>query len=73
MDRILLVGSEAVENAGATIRSAAQEMQNAAGHIEKSLRLHQRWLDDWISRFEIIVDRILTTKALTMIDKMDDR
>ena len=51
MESILLIGTEAVQNAGSSMRSAAEQMQRAANQIDESLRMHQRFLDDWLAQF----------------------
>jgi aromatic ring-opening dioxygenase catalytic subunit (LigB family) len=53
---IHLIGAEDVRSAGHTMSSAAQEMQRAAGNISHALEMHQRFLDDWLLRFQSIVD-----------------
>lgn len=57
MEYVTLMGSEKVESAGNTMRQAAEQMAQAAAHIDESLRLHRQWMDDWICRFEIIMAR----------------
>ncbi len=60
MDTTYLVGSEKVESAGHSMKGAAERMAQAASQIDESLRLHRQWMDDWISRFEIIMERGVT-------------
>ena len=52
---VYLTGSEEVSRAAYTIQAAAQEMKSAAGTIDKALRQHQQFMDDWLARFEQIV------------------
>ncbi len=52
---VYLVGAEDVARAGSSMQSAAEDMQRAASVMEESLRLHQQFLDDWLSRFEFIM------------------
>lgn len=49
---IRLVGAEDVRRAACAISSAARDMCRAAGSIDEALRNHQRFLDDWLQRFE---------------------
>ena len=55
MEHINLLGSEDVYRAGTMMQQAATEMTRAASSIEESLQMHQRFLDDWLSRFEDIL------------------
>ena len=47
-----LVGAESVQNAGMSIREAAEDMKRAASQIEYCMQGHQRFLDEWLSRLE---------------------
>lgn len=58
MERILLVGTEAVENAGAAMRNAAEGMKQAAVNIDASLERQQRFMDDWLQRFESVLREV---------------
>jgi Sec-independent protein translocase protein TatA len=53
MDSIYLMGSEDVRNAANTIRNAAEEMRRAANEMSESLERNQRFMDDWLQRFQI--------------------
>ena len=57
MDTIYLAGAEQVSNAAQTMAGAAKEMQRAAGNIDHSLMMHQRFLDDWLQRFESVLEQ----------------
>lgn len=50
-----LVGSEQVQSAACTMQSAAEQMSRAAASIDESFARHQRFLEDWIVRFESVV------------------
>lgn len=50
-----LLGAEQVQSAASTMRAAADEMQRAATNIDGALERHQRFLDDWLLRFEAII------------------
>jgi hypothetical protein len=52
-----LLGAEDVRAAGNAMRSAADDMRNAASSIDSTLDRHQRFLDDWLQRFEVALDR----------------
>lgn len=52
VESVYLMGSEAVQDAGHTIRQAAEGMQSAASWMTEALQQHQRFLDDWLARFE---------------------
>ena len=54
---ITLLGSEDVSRAGYTMRDAAQTMQNAASNMSYTFEQHQRFLDDWLSRFEQVMEK----------------
>lgn len=50
---VTLLGAEDVRSAASTMRQAASEMQSAASSISGSLESHQRFLDDWLQRYEL--------------------
>ena len=47
-----LIGAEQVSNAAHTMQSAATDMRTAGSRLAESLQQHQRFLDDWLARFE---------------------
>jgi len=55
-DYVTLMGAEQVQSAGNRMSSAAEQMSRAASSIDESLRQHQRFLDDWLQRFEATLD-----------------
>lgn len=57
MQNLYLLGNENVKQAGYDMKDAANLMAQAASAIDESLRLHRQWMDEWISRFEIIMAR----------------
>lgn len=59
-DRIQLVGAEDVRSAGHTMRSAAETMSQAACNFDGSVERLKLFMDDWLSRFERVleVDRV---------------
>ena len=57
MESMVLMGAEQVGRAGHNMSSAAEQMNRAAGQIDEALRQHQRFLDDWLLRFEALISR----------------
>lgn len=55
MDYITLVGTEQVGNAAGMIKEAADRMQSAASQIEGALMRQERFMDEWLSRLESIL------------------
>jgi hypothetical protein len=55
---INLNGADQVERAARLMEGAARQMSRAAEHTEAVLQQHQRFLDDWLTRFEAIVEGI---------------
>ena len=53
---ITLMGAEQVSSAGHTMRSAAEQMGRAASEMDSALHRHQQFLDDWLQRFERILE-----------------
>lgn len=49
---VTLMGAEQVQSAGNRMAAAADEMRRAASYIDDTMVRHQRFLDDWLSRFE---------------------
>ena len=58
MERILLVGTEAVESAGHRMEAAAEVMRNAASTYDHATMMHKQYLEDWLQRFEAAVERM---------------
>ena len=57
-DRVMLIGAEDVRSAGHTMARAAETMSSAAMNIDGALERHQRFLDDWLSRFEQAIEKL---------------
>ena len=55
MEFVTLLGTEDVARAGSNMCSAASEMSRAVSSMDESLRNHQRFMDDWLVRFEEIM------------------
>lgn len=49
---VTLLGSEQVARAGSSMQSAAEQMSRAASEISEALQRHERFMDDWLARFE---------------------
>lgn len=56
----LLVGTEPVTNAAATMRDAAERMQSAAAQIEHTMYQRRIWEEEYLARLEALVERELT-------------
>lgn len=59
MEHINLLGSDDVRSAGSKMQSAAGEMLRVASTIDESLRRHQQYLEEWITRFERAVEKAM--------------
>ncbi len=55
MESIYLNGSEDVRRASNNIQSSAEIMQTASNNISNSLYEHQRFMTEWLDRFENIL------------------
>jgi len=55
-DYMTLMGADDVRSAGNTMREAASTMCRAASEIDYSLQQHQRFLDDWLQRFQAALE-----------------
>ena len=53
---VTLIGAEDVRNASHTMARAAETMSSAAMNIDSALEHHQRFMDDWLQRFEAAVE-----------------
>lgn len=51
-DYVTLLGAEQVQNAGRAMREAADSMIRSAAEFDASLRRHEQFLEDWLTRFE---------------------
>lgn len=61
-DHVTLIGAEEVRSAGLRMAEAARDMQQAASSIDFTLAAHQRFLDDWLTRFADVVAAIPGTQ-----------
>lgn len=56
---VTLLGAEQVQSAANTMSHAAGEMKRAADQIDDAIRRHSQFMEDWITRFEAVVSRLL--------------
>jgi len=49
---IHLLGAEDVQRAGSAMRGAATDIQRAVSSLDDILFRYQRFMDDWLDRFE---------------------
>ena len=54
---IHLVGADDVRNAASRIALAADTMRHAASSLAFAFETHQRFLDDWLMRFEDVLTK----------------
>jgi hypothetical protein len=64
-----LIGAEDIRSAGNSMRSAADDMRSAASSIDSSFDRHQRFLDDWLQRFEAALERVAPTPPAPSLAK----
>lgn len=56
MDSMNLIGADDVYKAGYMMQSAAQDMKQAASGIEYAFMRHQSFLEEFLQRFEMILN-----------------
>ncbi len=49
---ITLMGSEQVQSAAGQMQRAAEDMRQASRNFDDAMQRHQRFMDDWLQRFE---------------------
>ncbi len=54
-ESLYLVGADDVRAAGNAIARAADVMDQAATNLDGALERHQRFMDDWLQRFESVL------------------
>lgn len=57
MDAVHLVGAEDVRSAGQSMRHAAEDMRSAANTISEAMDQQRRFMDEWMTRFEVAMAR----------------
>ncbi len=63
---IHLVGADDVRSAGNRMAAAAQDMLRAANIIDATWHRQQQYLEDWLFRFEQIMDKAREAKDETV-------
>jgi methyl-accepting chemotaxis protein len=58
VDYITLLGAEQVQSAANTMRSAADTVAGAASEMSSAVDRQQRFMDDWLQRFEAVVEKM---------------
>lgn len=53
-----LMGAEQVQSAGHAMSAAADRINQAASNLYGAFEQHQRFLDDWLLRFQGAVEKI---------------
>lgn len=59
MDYVTLMGAEDVLRAGHIMRDSANDIKQSVGSLDSELIQHRLWMDNWLSRFEIVMDKFL--------------
>lgn len=57
METHVLIGAEDVRRAAGEMTAAAREMNGAAARMEYALQAHERFLDDWLLRYQAATGR----------------
>ncbi len=57
-DYITLIGADNVATAGRQMMGAAETMRHVADNIDGSLERHHRFMDDWLMRFELALEKL---------------
>lgn len=57
METIHLIGAEQVQSAARTMSGVADKMSQVALNLDGIFERHQRFLDDWLQRFEALMER----------------
>ncbi len=52
---VTLMGAEKVSQAGSQMSSAAEEIKRAVGNFDHALFQHRQFLNDWLARFESVL------------------
>ena len=57
MDSMILIGAEEVSSAARQLRSAAEQINQATANLEGAIFRQQQFMDDWLMRFEEVLER----------------
>lgn len=55
---VTLLGAEEVSRASGGMQTAAANMNSAASYLDDVLLRHQRFMDDWLIRFEEVLSKL---------------
>lgn len=66
-DYITLLGADDVRSGGYAMERAAADINRAAGNFEAVFERHHRFMEDWLQRFEAVVQDV---KILTQEEKL---
>lgn len=58
MESVYLQGSEQIQSAAVTMRSAAEDMKRAADSMVYVFDRHERFLNDWLEQLSQTIDRL---------------
>jgi hypothetical protein len=58
VESIHLLGADDVRSAGYAMRDAAGEMKRAAESVDFTADQHRRRVEEWLARFEALVERM---------------
>jgi len=53
---VYLIGAEDIRRAGSLVSSAADTMQRAASIFDETMMQHRQYMDEWLNRFENILN-----------------
>lgn len=59
METMVLLGAEQLVSAMHSLRDVAQTIDRASGNCDNALKQHQAFMDDWLLRFQGIIDAAL--------------
>lgn len=62
-DYVTLMGAEQVQSAARTISAAADTMRSAASEMDSALDRHHRFMDDWLQRFQGVLEAFNTPQV----------
>ena len=53
---VYLIGAGDIRRAGSLVSSAADTMQRAASIFDETMMQHRQYMDEWLNRFENILN-----------------
>ena len=60
MNTMTLLGTEDISRSASRMRDAAETMANVSGNLQAVLEVNQRFMDDWLLRFERVLEEHAT-------------